>query len=733
MMDSILGIALSLALAEVAFADLRLETSSFQINLGKSTGQLSVVEKRTGKPILTPSAKPIIQAQVGLIRSIEHNGFFNIAFKDQTSCRESYFSRAELIDEKRFTIFGDFRDCEISYKINFEEVSSKQFSIDGRVTKDSPLNPSRLVLSYAAKKDESYWGFGTQVSHLDLRGQRVPIIAQEQGYGRGDFNVLIDSVAKGAGKAGLFPGVLGHSTTNHLPVPFYMSSEMLASFFKQHSYIVYDLRKDDETKIEIYDDRFSWHWINGNEPKDLIETYTLYSGRMKALPDWTQVGMIVDARGGADKIRAIIKKLKSFDLNLAGILIQDWSGVVKSAIGSLVRWIWDVDHERYPSLEEFSEELKNDGIRTLTYINPYIWHPKNPKQVSHLAEIKDFLVRGHDGAPLVLFGPPLVYASPIDLFKEEGRQWLTNKIEKQIVTRNHSGWMADFGEHYPVLKSRKPVVHLKEFKQHQEFAGLWNQVNYDALQRGGDSEQIFFARTGTATSPGKMSILWLADQNATWGENDGIKSALVGMLSAGVSGFSLVHSDTGGYLGVIGMFKRSSELLKRWGEMNAYTVMFRTHEGASWDRHHQVYSSDDTAAFFAALSKIFQGLAPYRKLLMQEAEQKGYPVVRPLYFHYHDDQIARKIDDQFLLGDALLVAPVLKPKTKRKRAYLPKGKWLHPWTDQTFEVSVSGLWVEVEAPLGKTPIFINTNSPRSALVIDALRDRPLERTDVTTR
>lgn len=99
----------------------------------------------------------------------------------------------------------------------------------------------------------------------------------------------------------------------------------------------------------------------------------------------------------------------------------------------------------------------------------------------------------------------------------------------------------------------------------------------------GDSQEslVFFMRAGFRNSPKWASLFWEGDQMVSWQENDGIKSAVVGLLSSGISGYAFNHSDIGGYCAVnLPFFKynRSEELLLRWMELNAFTTVFRTHE-----------------------------------------------------------------------------------------------------------------------------------------------------------
>lgn len=127
---------------------------------------------------------------------------------------------------------------------------------------------------------------------------------------------------------------------------------------------------------------------------------------------------------------------------------------------------------------------------------------------------------------------------------------------------------------------------------HNRYPELWAKINRDFVDEWRstttcneteDQEEalVFFMRSGYRNSPRWAMLFWEGDQMVSWQTNDGIKSSVVGLLSSGISGYALNHSDIGGYCSVnIPFFKytRSEELLIRWMELNAFTTIFRTHE-----------------------------------------------------------------------------------------------------------------------------------------------------------
>ena len=221
--------------------------------------------------------------------------------------------------------------------------------------------------------------------------------------------------------------------------------------------------------------------------------------------------------------------------------------------------------------------------------------------------------------------------------------------------------------------------------------------------------------------------MWLGDQMTSWDDKDGLQSAITGLLSSGLSGFSLNHGDIGGWFGVtikvgITLFsiERSKELFLRWTEMFAFTLVFRTHDGVNADKNVQLYTDNETYQHFATFAKVYAALAFYRTTLMQEAATKGYPIVRHPLLHYPTDMTAVNLQYQWMLGSEFMVAPVTEPGQTTKVVYLPIGNsWIHVWTGTVY---VGGQSVPVNAPIGKPPVFYVQGSSVGAQFIVNLKE-----------
>jgi alpha-glucosidase len=200
----------------------------------------------------------------------------------------------------------------------------------------------------------------------------------------------------------------------------------------------------------------------------------------------------------------------------------------------------------------------------------------------------------------------------------------------------------------------------------------------------------------------------------SWDEYDGIKTTIPAMMSSGISGFSLNHSDIGGCIALtlpLLTFKRSDELLRRWMELNAFTPVFRTHEGTNPVKGGaQAYDSTANMQWLKYYASIYAALGEYRQGLMREASERGWPMIRAPFLHYPSDPQIFSQKYQFLLGSDVLVAPVLDSGKTSSTVYLPAGSWTHIWTKQVYGNPNAGSTITVSAPLGSPAVFFKTES-----------------------
>ncbi|KDP29251.1 hypothetical protein JCGZ_16640 [Jatropha curcas] len=590
---------------------------------------------------------------------------------------------------------------------------------------------NRICLSYSSELDERFYGFGEQFSHMDFKGKRVPIFVQEQGIGRGDQPITFAAnlVSYRAG---------GNWTTTYAPSPFYMTSKMRSLYLDGYAYSVFDLTRHDRVRIQIHSSSAEGRILHGNSPSELIEHLTETIGRPPELPNWIISGAVVGMQGGTEAVRRVWDELKAYKVPISAFWLQDWVGQRETLIGSQLWWNWEVDTTRYKGWKQLVKDLGGQHIKVMTYCNPCLAptdeKPNRRRNLFEEAKKLDILVKDKHGEPYMV--PNTAFdVGMLDLTHPDTARWF-KQVLQEMVDDGVRGWMADFGEGLPVdatlYSGEDPIC------AHNRYPELWAQINREFVEEwkenrvGKEREDpeealVFFNRAGFRDSPKWGMLFWEGDQMVSWQTNDGIKSAVVGLLSSGLCGYALNHSDIGGYCAVnlpFIKYHRSEELLMRWMELNAFTTVFRTHEGNKPSCNSQFYSNQKTLSHFARCAKIFKAWYFYRVQLVKEASQRGLPVCRHLFIHYPDDSHVHSLSyQQFLVGTEILVVPVLDKGKQNVKAYFPKGEsctWKHIWSGKLFTEQGSEAWVE--APIGYPAVFIKDGSLVGETFIQNLRN-----------
>jgi alpha-glucosidase len=567
------------------------------------------------------------------------------------------------------------------------------------VEADPRLN--RVWLRLVAEADEHVWGCGEQMSYLDLRGRHFPLWTSEPGVGR-DKTTAITWQADVAGKAG------GDYHTTNYPQPTFLSSRRYMAHVETTAYADFDFREPDCHELEIWAVPEALELIAAPDLPALVERVSLRFGRQPALPEWVHKGAIIGLKqGGAESFRRL-DRVMAAGVEVAGLWCEDWAGIRVTSFGNRLFWDWRWNPERYPELPARIRELEAKGVRFLAYANPYLC--VDGALYPEAAAEGYFALNEEGGVYQVDFGEFL--CGVVDFTNPEAASWFKRRIlQENMLDLGISGWMADFGEYLPIdvrlFDGSDPKL------MHNAWPTLWARVNAEAIAeagRGGDA--LFFMRAGYTGVQRWCPLLWAGDQSVDFSRHDGLVTVICGALSSGLMGNAFHHSDIGGYTSLFGN-RRTPELFMRWAEMAAFTPVMRTHESNRPAENFQLDQDPGVLAHFARMTRIHRHLVPYVKDLVAEAGARGLPAQRPLFLHHEADPATLAIQDQYLYGRDLLVAPVHEAGAAMRGLYLPAGeRWTHVWSGGTF---AGGRSVTVEAPLGAPPVFWREGSPREAL------------------
>ncbi len=557
---------------------------------------------------------------------------------------------------------------------------------------------NRVWIRLLAEPEEHVWGGGEQFSYLDLRGRRFPLWVSEPGVGRDPGNLLTWHADRDGSRGGAW-------WMTYYPQPSFVSSRRYAVHLETTAYTALDFRHETFHELEVWALPLTLE-LHAADLDGLVTSLSGRLGRPPALPAWTDTGAIIGLKDGARSFERL-ERIIDAGVHVAGLWCEDWAGIRQTPFGRRLFWNWQWDAQRYPDLPRRIADLAARGIRFLAYANPYL---NTEGELFQEAEARRLFIRNMAGDTYrVDFGS--FTGGMVDFTNPEAASWFIDRILKRnMLDLGISGWMADFGEFVPVdsvLAAGDPML------LHNAWPRLWAEVNARAVAEAGRTgDVLFFMRSGFSGVQRYCPLLWGGDQSVDFSSHDGLPSAICAALSSGLVGNPYHHSDIGGFMSLYGN-RRTPELLMRWTEMAAFTAVMRTHEGNRPDENLQIDSSAVLLAHFARMTRLFRALGPYRRALVTDASTRGLPMQRPLFLEFPDDPAGYVVQDEFLFGPDLLVAPVAEDGARSWRAYLPAGAdWTHLWSGATHS---GGRHVTVPAALGQPPAFIRHSSRFTAL------------------
>ena len=567
----------------------------------------------------------------------------------------------------------------------------------------APPECNRFEIALAAEENEKVYGCGEQFTHLNLKGQTVSVWVSEH------QNAV--KIAKKCIREKLFGVNYGHKAKyrdhqTYYASPVFLSSRLYAVLPDTTAYGEISFLKD-RTVLWFHEVPEKITILYGRDYPSLMRKIAEESPVPPPIPDWVGTGAILAVQGGSAAVREKVAKAREHGTAIAGVWCQDWSGRLVTSFGSQVFWNWQADETLYEGLPALIAELHAQGIKFLGYINTFL---KQDCVLYNEAKEKGYLVRRRekDGTLSVYHIRSTTFdAAIVDLTNPEAAAWYRDIIEENMIGCGLDGWMADFGEYLPtdaVIFSGDPA------KAHNDWPTLWAKTNREALEERGRNGDIFlFNRAAYSRTIPYTGSVWCGDNHVDFSDEYGLPSVIPAMLSMACCGTGVTHSDIGGYTTIMHM-KRSPELLIRWAELNVFTPVFRCHEGNRPGSNAQ-FSDDSVLDSFAALSRLFAALKPYRDFVLRQYYRNGMPCVRPLFFHA-DEEWCHTCQDQFLFGEDVLVSPVLRPDTAKKEVRLPEGQWVRFFTGNAYE---KGGVFTADTPLGVPVAFYRKNSAFSEL------------------
>ncbi|MCX2183940.1 glycoside hydrolase family 31 protein [Streptomyces sp. SKN60] len=364
--------------------------------------------------------------------------------------------------------------------------------------------------------------------------------------------------------------------------------------------------------------------------------------------------------------------------------------------------VFTVDRERFPDLPGLADELRERGVRLVSIVDPAVKaEPGEP--VYEAGRAAGAFVRDDRGEEVhgVVWPGECVYP---DFTDPAVREWWGALYEERLKQGFSGVWhdmnepvsFAAFGDRTLPRSAR----HRLEGRggDHREAHNVYGltmaRAGYEGLRRLRPEERPFlFSRSGWAGMQ-RYGGTWSGDVSTGW---PGLRASLALVLGLGLCGVPYSGPDVGGFDG-----SPSPELFLRWYQLGAWLPLFRTHAAIDAGRREPWEFGPDVLAHARVALAERERMRPYFVTLSRLARMTGAPYVRPLWWGTPEDRALRDCEDAFLLGDSLLVAPVLSRGTDRRAVRLPRGRWYDTATGEAYEGPGQVL---LDAPLSRIPVL----------------------------
>ena len=479
----------------------------------------------------------------------------------------------------------------------------------------------------------------------------------------------------------------------YMSIPFFFhqrkpSGAMSGSFVDNGYRGHYDFSSPEEYSVHFSGGQHTEYIFGGPSMRDILDGYTWLTGRMAVPPLWA-LGYHQSRWFGytQDAVEAIATRHRDLDIPCDALWLD-----IEHMDGYRV-FTWDA--EVFPDPTGMLERLCEQGFRVVTIIDPGVKHEPGYWVFDEGIE-RDVLCRTEGGDVYVGQVWPGRTAFP-DFVAEEGRAWW-GELNAAHVRSGVAGIWNDMNE--PATGSIDPSTmrfdrgRLSHDRYHNQY-GLLMAMGTTAglLDAMPDRRTFVLSRAGFAGIQ-RYAANWMGDNLARW---DHLQMSISMAMGLGVSGQPFVGADIGGFSG-----NPSAELFLRWVQYGTLTPFCRNHsEIGSADQYAWAFGEYVLDVVRRAVELRYR-LMPYLYASFLHAVETGAPVQRPLVFDHQDDPIVTDLDDQYLLGNDLLVAPVTKPGATARQVYLPRGLW-YDW--HTGEAHAGGRYVVAETPMDRIPLY----------------------------
>ena len=582
----------------------------------------------------------------------------------------------------------------------------------------------------------SAYGFGEKYDFVNQKGQIVDVLIKEKCFNQGAYT--------------------------YFTFPFLMTVDGFGIYVKTELFVEFDLRNDNEIIITFLGDVTDTYpeiIIYEGSPKEIIGQFKKDTINTKVFPKWVLGAWMSSNRWEKDEhIYEQLDEMKNSKIPHNVMVIERWSDLTTfynwwGSESSLINgdeyhtyggFLFDKGLFKNP--KKLFEDIHKENLHVILWDLPVFATSRSVEGLDPTQRYKDneyviekkLCMLKKDGTPYIIPDGNWFAGSMIpDFTKEECNSYWFNH-RKHLFEIGVDGFKCDGGEF--IYGSD---VYDSNGKCGHELVNHYAARYIEAYTKAMNENQVVFARSGDEFTPG-YALTWAGDQLTTWPE---LKHIITCLLSASLSGINYWGFDITGFSGqlpTVALYKRGIQLaafvpLMQWhsdpvcngGWDNS--LAWKINDRSPWNiaRFHKSESLLDSVSRYFNLH---YSLIPHMYNLSLQANVNGVPTLRHLVYEYPLDLICRDIDDEFMVGDSLLVCPFYEDYIDSKRVYLPSGVWYDLYTGDKYE---GNKYYMLENNEDIIPVFVKENSiiplnlPESMILGDAMDNDLSKYTNLT--
>ena len=529
------------------------------------------------------------------------------------------------------------------------------------------------VISFHSDGDEAFYGGGSKAIDLNKRGQVLQNYNQahwDYKFGQTDLNISI---------------------------PFLISSRKYGIYMDNAAKSSFDVCKTDPNVLgyKVSSGPVSFFFVGGGSIEKVVYNYTKLTGRQPLPPRWA-LGYISSRYGykSEREVTNIIDRTQAAGIPLDAVVFDLFWYKADTLMGNH-NWYRD----SFPDPQKMLHNYLNKGIKVVTISETYI----TQKSENYKAALKQHLL-----TPDYITKPaPHIFkdfwASPaglLDIFKPEAQQFYWN-FYKARIKEGTAGWWMDLGEPESSSDSLRFAAG-SDSKVHNVYALTWAKTAFNGYRKDFPNNRILLLpRSGYAGMQRYSVFPWSGDIDRSF---DGLKAQIPIITTMGLDGVGYMHVDAGGFTTGQTKLKGDPELYSRWLEFAAFCPVMRTHADATNYSPEPIFWDDTTRLRVTKYIKLRYQLLPYNYTLAYINTTTGRPLMLPLNY-FDDSKKLSNINDEYLWGGHLLVAPVVVKGQTVKKVIFPKGDWIG-FNDLKFYKDSA----VVNAPIDSLPVFVMAGS-----------------------